>query len=172
MPIRTRSELDDIARDLEGYLRQSSHIAEDDEHFSRDVNLWEEAYVDSVGVVELIVHLEGRWDVDLPDEVVFDPDFASVNGIARLVQRLRSSSATLGASPARDATLVLLQPRGEGAPLFLVHAGDGLALPYASLARRLAGTRPVYGLQLLAADGMPMVHTRIEEMAAHYVTAV
>jgi hypothetical protein len=136
------------------------------------VNLWEEAYVDSVGVVELIVHLERRWEVELPDEVVFDPEFASVNGIARLVRRLRASPAARAASPARDASLVLLQARGEGAPLFLVHAGDGLALPYANLARRLAGTRPVYALQLLAADGLPMVHTRVEEMAAHYVPAV
>lgn len=172
MSIRTRSEHDVIAGDLEAYLRRSSHIAEDDELFSRDVNLWEEAYVDSVGVVELIVHLEGRWEVELPDEVVFDPEFASVNGIARLVQRLRASSAVRADGPSRNASLVLLQARGEGAPLFLVHAGDGLALPYASLARRLAGTRPVYGLQLLTADGLPMVHTSIEEMAAHYVPAV
>ena len=168
----TAAKLQEIAADLEAYLRQRFHIAEDDALFSRDVNLWEEAYVDSVGVVELIVHLERRWEVELPDEVVFDPEFASVNGIARLVRRLRASPAARAASPSRDASLVLLQARGEGAPLFLVHAGDGLALPYANLARRLAGTRPVYALQLLAADGLPMVHTRVEEMAAHYVPAV
>ena len=179
IPLRTRTARDDIASDLEVYLRRSFHIPDSDVRFSRDANLWEGAYVDSTGVVELIVHLESRWGVDLPDEVVFDPEFSSVNGIARLVHSLRGRTGahTAGAtesavSPAHDASLVLMQSRGEGAPLFLVHAGDGQALPYANLARRLAGTRPVYALQLLTEGGLPMVHTRIEEMAAHYVSAV
>jgi thioesterase domain-containing protein/acyl carrier protein len=176
----TRATPREIAGDIEVYLRCSSHIPENDPRFTRDVNLWEEAYVDSTGVVELIVHLESRWEVDLPDEVVFDPDFSSVNGIARLVHSLRArqngsvsaSTATRPGNPAHDASLVLMQPQGEGTPLFLVHAGDGQALPYANLARRLAGTRPVYALQLLTEGGLPMVHTRIEEMAVHYVAAV
>ena len=174
-PLRTRTARDDIASDLEVYLRRGFHIPDSDVRFSRDANLWEGAYVDSTGIVELIVHLESRWGVDLPDEVVFDPEFSSVNGIARLVHSLRgragagaraNGTAKPSVSPAHDASLVLMQSRGEGAPLFLVHAGDGLALPYANLARRLAGTRPVYALQLLTEGGLPMVHTRIEEMAA------
>ena len=176
----TAPRVQEIAGDIEVYLRRNFHIPENDARFSRDVNLWEGAYVDSTGVVELIVHLERRWEVELPDEVVFDPGFSSVNGMARLVHSLRArragaqapGAATRAAGPAHDASLVLLQSRGKGAPLFLVHAGDGLALPYANLARRLAGTRPVYALQLLVTDRLPMVHTRVEEMAAHYVAAV
>ena len=58
----TRATPREIAGDIEVYLRCSSHIPENDPRFTRDVNLWEEAYVDSTGVVELIVHLESRWE--------------------------------------------------------------------------------------------------------------
>jgi FkbH-like protein len=58
---------------------------------------------------------------------------------------------------------------GARTPLFLVHDADGETLLYRNLARRLGGTRAVYGIQPAARPDVPMVHTRIEEMAAHYV---
>ena len=81
-------EVETIALDLEVFLRRSFLIPDDDARFTRTVNLWEEGYVDSAGVVETIVHLERRWDVRLPDDVVFDPRFNHVAGIAELVAAL------------------------------------------------------------------------------------
>ena len=81
-----RPDVEAIASDLEAFLRQSFLIPEDDRHFTRSVNLWEEGYVDSAGVVETIVHLERRWNVRLPEELIFDPRFTHVDGIARIVE--------------------------------------------------------------------------------------
>jgi FkbH-like protein len=65
-------------------------------------------------------------------------------------------------------SLVALHTGGAGVPLFLVHDADGEILLYRNLAERL-GDRPVYGIQPHGRPESPIVHTRIQEMAAHYV---
>lgn len=67
---------------------------------------------------------------------------------------------------------VTIRKGGQGTPLFLVHDGLGETLLYRGLALRLDGTRPVLGLEpLRTADG-GHAHTRIDEMAAWYITQV
>jgi hypothetical protein len=127
-------------------------------------------------VVETIVHLERRWSVKLPEEVIFDARFTHVEGIAGMIEGLVQADGRperAAVAEAAGSSLVLMQPGSDEAiPLFLVHAADGALLPYANLARHLAGDRPVYGLQPQATEELPLVHTRIEEMAEHYVDLV
>ena len=70
------------------------------------------------------------------------------------------------------ATLVALQRSGTGVPLFLLHDADGETLLYRNLALRLTGRRPVYVVQPQGRDGAPLIHTRIEEMASHYLREI
>lgn len=86
----------EIAAELEQFLRRSFQIPDDDKQFTHQVNLWEEGYVDSAGVVETIAHLETRWGIKLPEEVVFDPRFTHVAGIAEVVATLRSLRSSGG----------------------------------------------------------------------------
>jgi acyl carrier protein len=72
---------------VEEYVRSRFRVRPDDEVFTRDVNLWEAGYVDSAGAVEMIAFLERTFAVTLPEEVLFDPDFTHVRGIARLIAR-------------------------------------------------------------------------------------
>lgn len=65
-------------------------------------------------------------------------------------------------------SLVALHTGGAGVPLFLVHDADGEILLYRNLAERL-GDRPVYGIQPHGRPESPIVYTRIQDMAAHYV---
>jgi acyl carrier protein len=81
-------EVEEIACDLEAFLRRSFQIPVDDPGFTRQVNLWEEGYVDSVGVVETVAHIESRWQIVLPEHVVFDPAFTNVAGMAELIARV------------------------------------------------------------------------------------
>lgn len=76
---------DAVARNIESFLRKRFRIADDDAGFSRKSSLWEEGYVDSIGVVELIAHIESTFAVALPDEALFDPAFKTVDGIASIV---------------------------------------------------------------------------------------
>jgi acyl carrier protein len=79
------------ARDIEQFIRRRFQIGDDESGFSRRVNLWEEGYVDSLGVVEVIAFLEQRFRVNLPEEVVFSPDFTTIDDIARFVLSLRAA---------------------------------------------------------------------------------
>jgi acyl carrier protein len=72
---------------LEKYIREQFHVQADDDQFGREVNMWELGYVDSAGVVEMIAFLEQTFDITLPEEALFDPEFTNIRGISRIVQR-------------------------------------------------------------------------------------
>ena len=114
----------------------------------------------SMKVLETRALVEQAFGVELP----IAPFFEAPATVAALASRL--------AGAARGSLRLLVEGRGEESPLFLIHAADGTLLPYANLARRLGGERTVYGLQPQGVEGLPMVHTRVEEMAAHYVSAI
>lgn len=82
----TADATEKIAKELEGFIRASFQVPEDDEFFTRDVNLWEEGYVDSIGIVETMGFIEQTWQVRLPEEVVFDPRFTHIDGMAVVIQ--------------------------------------------------------------------------------------
>ncbi|HKR13097.1 MAG TPA: amino acid adenylation domain-containing protein [Pyrinomonadaceae bacterium] len=67
------------------------------------------------------------------------------------------------------SSLVPIQPGGSRAPLFCLHLAPGHVLFYRDLAQRLGLDQPVYGFQPLGMDGLQPHHTRIEEMACHYI---
>ncbi|WP_156665248.1 non-ribosomal peptide synthetase, partial [Rhodococcus phenolicus] len=71
-----------------------------------------------------------------------------------------------------DALRVLVQLReGTGPALFCVHPAAGLSWGYATLAQRLDGHRPVYGLQLPALSGEQRIDT-IRALAHRYVQEI
>ncbi len=66
-------------------------------------------------------------------------------------------------------SLVPIQPKGSRLPFFCVHAGGGNVLFYRDLAKRLGEDQPFYGLQAQGIDDDQPRHTRLDEMAAHYI---
>jgi acyl carrier protein len=71
--------------EVEKFIRQRFAVPQTDTRFTREVDLWDNGYVDSLGVVELIAFLEQRVGVKLPTSVLFDPEFKTIEGIARLL---------------------------------------------------------------------------------------
>ena len=69
-------------------------------------------------------------------------------------------------------SVVMIRPGGSKPPLFLVHDGLGETLLYGSLVHTLRDDRPVYGIEPHAAGGFAVLHTRITDMAAHYITRI
>jgi amino acid adenylation domain-containing protein len=68
--------------------------------------------------------------------------------------------------------LVAIQPEGSKPPFFCVHGAGGNVLIYRDLVRHLGPDQPFYGLQAQGMDGMEPFHTRIEDMAAHYLKEI
>lgn len=67
------------------------------------------------------------------------------------------------------SSLVGIQPAGSKPAFFCVHALGGNVLEYYDLARHLGSDQPFYGLQSAGLDGQRAPHTRVEDMAAHYI---
>ncbi|HMG74409.1 MAG TPA: amino acid adenylation domain-containing protein [Pyrinomonadaceae bacterium] len=62
-----------------------------------------------------------------------------------------------------------IQSAGAKPPFFCVHALGGNVLEYRELARQMGDDQAFYGLQSAGLDGKHAPHTRIEDMAAHYI---
>ena len=71
-----------------------------------------------------------------------------------------------------NGLLVAMQPEGSKPPFFMVHGVGGNVLGFHSLARHMKPDHPFYGLQSRGLHGKHACHTRIEEMAAHYLDEI
>ncbi|MDR2013517.1 MAG: HAD-IIIC family phosphatase [Rhodanobacter sp.] len=67
-----------------------------------------------------------------------------------------------------SASMVTLRPGGTE-NFYFVHDGDGETLLYQNIARRLPDAFTVIGIEPRRLQGIPLAHTRIEDMAAYYV---
>jgi acyl carrier protein len=79
----------DVADAIETFVRSQFNVSSSDSGFTRDVDLFESGYVDSVGVAELLEYLTGQFDVEIPENDLFSDDFSSIDGIAAIVRRLQ-----------------------------------------------------------------------------------
>lgn len=68
-----------------------------------------------------------------------------------------------------DSSVVTIKSGGSKQPLFLIHDGDGETMLYTFLADSLDPGRPVYGIRPHSDGSLPILHTRLAEMAAHYI---
>jgi FkbH-like protein len=85
---------------------------------------------------------------------------------------IEALAAWMQRDTASQSLLVLQEGDRQAPPLFLVHDADGETLLYRNLAKRLGEARMIYALQPLRGKGTPIVHTRIADMAAHYVAEI
>jgi acyl carrier protein len=88
----------EIATVIETFIRRQFRIMEADVGFSRNAHLFESGYVDSAGVVELIMFVGATFGVDLDDEQVFSEQFTTINGIADIVMTCEAECDERGAA--------------------------------------------------------------------------
>ena len=69
-------------------------------------------------------------------------------------------------------SLLTLRPGNGGSGIFFIHDIDGEVLLYRNLAMRLDPRHPIYALRPHGDDETPILHTRISEMAEHYVQQI
>ena len=86
-------DCDDVGAIVEQFIRRRFDVVESDTLFSRDVDLWEYGYVDSLGVTELVVFLESHFGIQLPPSALFSSDFSRISGISAIVTGLMRPGA-------------------------------------------------------------------------------
>jgi acyl carrier protein len=73
---------------IEAFVRESFSIDESDPRFGRDVDLFEEGYVDSIGLIELLAFIEDEFRLEVPDEELASAEFTTIDGMAASLGRL------------------------------------------------------------------------------------
>jgi len=104
-------------------------------------------------------------------EKVFGPLPVSLLFQAPTVEQMAAKLADSGVVLAWRS-LVAIQPRGERPPLFLVPGVRGNVLACTNLALGLGPDQPVYGLQYVGVDGRQRPLSRVEDIAAHFVSEI
>jgi len=72
---------------IEKFISTHFSVSPTDPGFDREADLFENGYVDSVGVVELLGFLQEDFGVEVPDDDILADDFSNIAGIARIVIR-------------------------------------------------------------------------------------
>ncbi len=72
----------------------------------------------------------------------------------------------------RLSAVVPIQTGGSKPPLFCVPGAGGNVIYLYNLARHLGPDQPFYGLQGVGIEGEAAPHTKVEQMAAHYIEAL
>ena len=81
-----------VEAQLDEFVRKHFRIDPSDPIFDRDADLFEEGYVDSVGVMELLGFLDEQFGVEIPDDDLLSDEFSTIAGMAAIVQRVISGS--------------------------------------------------------------------------------
>jgi acyl carrier protein len=74
-----------IANELRQYI--STHLSRDVGKVDVDCNLWTEGYLDSTAILELILWLEGKFNMTIQNEDLTPENFATLRNIEEFVQR-------------------------------------------------------------------------------------
>ena len=73
---------------IERFVRETFEIPKTEERFSRTCDLFDEGFVDSFGLIQLITFLEEEFGILIDEEHLFDERFVSIEGESRLVMEL------------------------------------------------------------------------------------
>ena len=137
--------------------------------------------LDSLMVIELNNLIESNLGCSLRSTLIFDyPTVeALVDYLAKEVLPPEPSESFKAGVPQDEklqalsySPLVAIQPGGSKPPFFCIPGSVGTAFYLHSLALHLGQDQPFYGLQALGLDDEAEPHTRIEEIAAHYIEAL
>ncbi|MFT5169342.1 MAG: amino acid adenylation domain-containing protein, partial [Saprospiraceae bacterium] len=71
-----------------------------------------------------------------------------------------------------NSSLVPIKPRGNKTPIYLVHGAGLHVLMFQTLAANMDSEQPIYALQARGLNGEGAPFSRMEEIAAHYISEI
>jgi amino acid adenylation domain-containing protein len=110
----------------------------------------------SIMGIQLLTHIEQRFDKALPLKALFEAPT-----IAQFAELLRTDSASQAWK-----NLSLVQPGGDGIPLFIVHGDEASHF----IPKHLGAQRPFYAFFHQGEDGKEIRYTSVESIARHFIS--
>jgi acyl carrier protein len=86
------TEVLDIQAQVRGYILENLLFSSDATELPNDASLLDRGIIDSTGVLEIVLFLEGEFGIQIKASEMLPENFDSVNNIVRFVQRLRSAA--------------------------------------------------------------------------------
>jgi acyl-CoA synthetase (AMP-forming)/AMP-acid ligase II/thioesterase domain-containing protein/acyl carrier protein len=192
MPVTETGEIDRQQLSATSLKTTTDYVAPRTEVEEKLTSIWQQVLdVPQVGIYEnffelggtsiLAVHLfskiEQTFGQKLPLSSLFP--LGTVEALAEILSQTQDPTSNKrvwkhqqNTSKTLWSSLVEIQPKGSKPPLFCIHPLGGGVLCYRDLAIHLGLEQPVYGLQPLGLDGKQPPHTRMEDMAAHYIQEI
>jgi acyl carrier protein len=79
---------EEIQEKIAAYIMQTYNISSEDKNFTYTVNLFEEGYVDSIGLVKFIAFMEESFGITVEEDVLYDERFLTIQGQSEIVLEL------------------------------------------------------------------------------------
>ena len=77
-----------IQNQILNFIKREFKVEEDDDNFVSHCNLFEEGFVDSLGITKLISFLEETFGVEIKNDYFLDDRFFSIQGQADIIFEL------------------------------------------------------------------------------------
>lgn len=116
----------------------------------------------SLVAVRVMQRMEEAFGMNLPIATLLQAP--TIEQFAQIVRRRGWSSPW--------SSLVPIQGTGSQTPLFCVHGAGANVILFRQLAQQLGSNQPFYGLQAQGVNEKYACHTRVEDMASHYIREI
>ena len=117
----------------------------------------------SLLAVKLFWQIEQKFGKSLPLATLFKS-----GNIENLAHQLSSETKSTNSC----SSLVEIQPLGSKPPFFCIHGLGGEVLCFRDLSKHLGTDQPFYALQAQGLNGNQPFHTKVEDMASHYIQEI
>jgi acyl carrier protein len=80
-----------IEAKVRGYILENLMFSSNENELANDASLLEQGVIDSTGVLEIILFLEGEFGIEVKASEMLPENFDSVNNMVRFVSRLHGT---------------------------------------------------------------------------------
>ncbi|MEO7068145.1 MAG: acyl carrier protein [Rhodanobacter sp.] len=86
------NETDAVEAKVRGYILENLLFSSDDAELPNDASLLERGVIDSTGVLEIVLFLEGEFGIAIKASEMLPENFDSVNNMVRFVERSQAAT--------------------------------------------------------------------------------
>jgi acyl carrier protein len=84
--------MSEVLTTIIGFLEERSELPPGSDEERAAIAYVDAGYIDSIGIVELVVELESEYGIRFEPDELQSPEFRTIGGLAGMVERLRAAA--------------------------------------------------------------------------------